>query len=487
MAIEIEDKFDIPDEFQVPDLSDLKGTAGTSGPRTYTLIALYFDTPDLRLAARGITLRRRRGGDDAGWHLKLPKAKGVRQEVVHPLTRSTKTVPPELAELVQVYTRGAELVPVAQLETKRSVTRVLGADGEVLAEIADDRVKGTVFGEPPVAARWREVETELVKGEEKLLRRLGKRLGRAGAVPAASANKLARLFGDAVPVRPVTAAPAGTAGAVVVDYFQSQVAHLIAHDVPVRHAEPDAVHQARVACRRMRSTLKAFATLIEGTEGLQEELRWLGAVLGEVRDLEVIRARFAKHLSGLDEGQIVGPIRERLGTDLEVKEEAAYEQVRQVMAGERYFALLDAIEAPLALTARAARPAGPTLEKIVGKQWQRVEKRYATAQAMPDEAERELAMHDVRKAAKQARYTAEAVGMTQEAARAEAVQEVLGLHQDGVVAQQTLAEEAERARQAGEDTFTYGVLAGIEHETAERANKKFPSIWAKVTGQKATG
>ncbi|WP_204042090.1 CYTH and CHAD domain-containing protein [Acrocarpospora phusangensis] len=480
MAIEIEDKFDVPAEYEIPDLSDLKGCAAAVGPRTYSLVALYFDTPDLRLAARGITLRRRRGGDDSGWHLKLPKSKGVRQEITHPLTRSTKVVPQELADLVTVYTRGKELVPVAQLDTRRGVIRLMDAHGELLGEVADDRVKGTVLGEPPVVSRWREVEAELVKGDDALLRRVGKKLRKAGAVPAATASKLGRLLGDAVPVKPEPP-QAGTAGAVVVDYFRSQVEHLIAHDGPVRRAEHDAVHQARVACRRMRSALKAFKSLVEDTPELQEELRWLGEVLGEVRDLEVIRARFAEHLDGLDENMIVGPIRARLGSDLEAKENLAYARVREAMSGERYFALLDALEAPLPLTGKAAKSAEGTLEKIAGKEWLRVEGRYATAQALEDPGEREIAMHDVRKAAKRARYTAEALGLTKEAKRAESVQEVLGLHQDGVVAQQTLESEAEQARKVGEDTFTYGVLAGIEHATAERAHRKFPSVWAKVT------
>ncbi|GES25990.1 CHAD domain-containing protein [Acrocarpospora pleiomorpha] len=480
VPIEIEDKFDVPAEFEIPDLSDLKGAAEAVGPRTFSLVAIYFDTPDLRLAARGITLRRRRGGDDSGWHLKLPKSKGVREEVTHPLTRSTKVVPPELAELVLVYSRGADLVPVAQLDTKRGVTRLMDEHGDILLEIADDRVKGTVFGEPPAVTRWQEVEAELVKGDETILRRVGKRLRKAGAVPAESANKLGRLLGDAIPASPPPP-PAGTAGAVVANYFRTQVEALIAHDGPVRRAEDDAVHQARVACRRMRSALRAFKSLVEDTEKLQEELRWLGEVLGEVRDLEVIRARFAGHLDTLDDAMIVGPVRERLGSDLKAKEDEAYGRVREVMSDERYFALLDALDAPLPLTKKAAKPAEGTLEKIADKEWQRVEGRYAAAQAIEDHAEREIAMHDVRKAAKRARYTAEALGMTQAAKRAESVQEVLGLHQDGVVAQQTLAAEADRAREAGEDTFTYGVLAGMEHETAERAHRKFPQVWAKVT------
>jgi CHAD domain-containing protein len=115
-----------------------------------------------------------------------------------------------------------------------------------------------------------------------------------------------------------------------------------------------------------------------------------------------------------------------------------------------------------------------------------VTRAYDTAQAIEDPERREIAMHDVRKAAKRARYTAEALqptlggNMVRLAKLSENVQDVLGTHQDGVVAQELLAKEAESARQAGEDTFTYGLLIGIERNTAERAHADFPRVWAET-------
>jgi CHAD domain-containing protein len=115
-----------------------------------------------------------------------------------------------------------------------------------------------------------------------------------------------------------------------------------------------------------------------------------------------------------------------------------------------------------------------------------VTKAYDTAQAIADPEQREIAMHDVRKAAKRARYTAEALKPTlgkpmgRLAKLAENVQEVLGTHQDGVVAQERLLAEAGKARAAGEDTFTYGVLVGLERGTAQRAHEEFPGVWAET-------
>ncbi|MFC7647650.1 CHAD domain-containing protein [Streptosporangium lutulentum] len=119
---------------------------------------------------------------------------------------------------------------------------------------------------------------------------------------------------------------------------------MLAQDPRVRRAEEDAVHQMRVACRRLRSVLKSFKTIVEGTENLQDELRWLGEVLGEARDLEVIRERFAHRLDNLDDALIVGPIRARLSSDLLDEEHEAYDRIRETLGGERYFALLDALD-----------------------------------------------------------------------------------------------------------------------------------------------
>ncbi|MEU7747048.1 CYTH and CHAD domain-containing protein [Nonomuraea sp. NPDC049158] len=488
MGIEIEDKFDVPSDYAIPDLSKL---AEISGPKSYQLVALYYDTPDLRLATRGITLRRRRGGDDAGWHLKLPKAKGVRQEITHPLTRSTKMVPAELAELVRAYTRGAELQVVAELDTRRTVT--LLHDGPTgLVEVADDRVKGTVFDAEeseggPRVVRWREVEAELLEGDQALLAKVGKRLRKAGATPSESASKLARLLEPP----PLAQAPTkdGSAGQTVMDYLAGQVTALLSQDPRVRRAEHDAVHQMRVASRRLRSALRAFGGIITGTKRIQDELRWLATVLGEARDLEVIRARFARELAALAPELVTGRILARLGDDLHARELEAYEHIKDTLSGERYYALLNALDTLTAnpkLTKAAAEPAHDKLSDVAAENWDRVAKIYDTAQAISDLERRELAMHDVRKAAKRARYTAEALqptlgkSMVKLAKHAAAVQEVLGTHQDGVVAQETLAKEAEAARQAGEDTFTYGLLIGLERGTAERAHADFPKVWAET-------
>ncbi len=215
--IETERKYEASADFALPDLSGLESAVAITGPRTYRLRAVYFDTPGLGLAAAGITLRRRTGGTDAGWHLKLPAGADSRREVHAPLGRGTYTVPARLAGLVTRWSGGQPLSPIARLATTRRVRYLAGQDGQVLAEIADDLVTGSLPAPAPAGvtssgttgpdgpgppewrevSRWREVEVELGEGPYDLLDTVGELLLRAGAVPSSAASKLSRLLASA--------------------------------------------------------------------------------------------------------------------------------------------------------------------------------------------------------------------------------------------------------------------------------------------------
>jgi CYTH domain len=216
--IETERKYEAAADFALPDLSGLDGVAAITGPRTYRLRAVYFDTRDYGLAEARITLRRRTGGTDAGWHLKLPAGTDSRREVHAPLGRGAYAVPARLAELVVGWSNRQPLVPIALLATTRRLRRLAAPDGQVLAEIADDLVSGSLPGPTPggpagpgrdtglrgrgtpewrEVSRWREVEVELVSGSRELLGSVGDLLIRAGAVPSAAASKLSRLLASA--------------------------------------------------------------------------------------------------------------------------------------------------------------------------------------------------------------------------------------------------------------------------------------------------
>ena len=196
--LEIEQKFDVGAGFTLPDFGAVPGCAGVRGPVTYHLTATYFDTADYRLAASKITLRRRTGGTDEGWHLKLPAGTGVRREIRAPLAAGQGQVPDELATQVAGVTGGLPLVPIAVLRTERTVLSLLSSSSGVLAEIADDvvtaRREATAGGPAPEPLRWREVEVEVPQPAPEVQEGAARLLLAAGAWPAGKASKLARLL-----------------------------------------------------------------------------------------------------------------------------------------------------------------------------------------------------------------------------------------------------------------------------------------------------
>src|SRR5438128_2179431 len=173
MAVNVDEtgtKYDAPPGAGLPRLDRLPQVAAASGPEQQRLEADYYDTDDLRLLRAGITLRQRSGGDDAGWHLKLPLGHGTRREIRRPLGAASRTVPGELACLVRVHIRGAPLRPVARLTTIRQRLTLLDSAGRSLAEVAADDVSAQTLGQPAAVNRWQEVEVELTGGDRRLLK-----------------------------------------------------------------------------------------------------------------------------------------------------------------------------------------------------------------------------------------------------------------------------------------------------------------------------
>jgi hypothetical protein len=201
---ETERKYEAPAGTALPHLDGLPAVAGTSGPEEEVLEAEYYDTDDLRLIRAGVTLRRRRGGSDQGWHLKLPLGGSTRREIQLPLGRGGRQVPAKLAALVRVYTRGAPLRPVARISTRRQRLTLMNDAGATLAEVAADEVSAQTLGEATALSQWNEVEVELTGGGSKLLKAADERLRRDGLAretafhEARKSAKRARYAGEAV-------------------------------------------------------------------------------------------------------------------------------------------------------------------------------------------------------------------------------------------------------------------------------------------------
>jgi CHAD domain-containing protein len=491
--IEVERKYDVDGTFVLPDPAALAeaGVTTADDPVEHALEAVYHDTADLRLARAHITLRRRTGGTDAGWHVKLPGDDGARLELHAPLGRAVRTPPKALLDPLRGVLRGAPTGPVATLRNHRRVTQLRDADGRVLAEIADDTVTASASAPDGSAdlQAWREVEVELVDGDETLLGPVGDWLVGAGAAPSGSSSKLARVLSARLEPAP-GAAPSEkkkpTAGAVVVDALAAQVAALQAADIDLRVDRGDAVHKVRVAARRLRSILAAFRPVLDRTvtDPVRDELSWLGGELSQARDDQVALAHLRDLVDEQPPERVLGPVAARLQQTQLRSALDGRERALATLSGERYLRLLDSLhallEAPPLLPA-ADDPAPPVVRDALRRAGKRLRRRLRTAERA-DEEHRETALHDVRKAGKRARYTAEVAAP--QAGRAakrvvkttKKVQEALGALQDTVVTREQCRRLGLAAFAAGENPFTYGLLLGLEDARAERARADFAGM-----------
>ncbi len=520
--LEIERKYDVGEAFVLPDLAGLPGVGTVAEPVEHHLEAAYYDTADLRLARARVTLRRRTGGPDAGWHVKLPAAAGARRELHSPLGRASRTPPKAVLSPVLGIVRTAPTTQVALLRTHRVVTELRGAGGAVLAEVADDHVTGTAFpaepGDAAVVTAWREVEVELVTGDDALLSAVGAALVAAGAEPSRSRSKLTRLLADRLAEDPRTeagdeqrptppevgnvgrvgkvgkvgkkerrrrvASGSQPVGDVVRAALAAHFAALLRADVMVRTGAPDGVHQVRVTCRRLRSVLAAFRPVLDAgqAEPVRAELQWIGAQLAGSRDAEVAVAHLRDTVGAQPPEFVLGPIAARLQQE-DLRDEVAGENAaRRALSRPRYLAALDALADLVAappLTDRAAEPAAPVLAEVLGHTGRRLRRTVRRARDNDDPA----ALHEVRKAAKRLRYTAEVAAdvlgdpVPELLTALEDVQQVLGDRQDTVLTRRLCLQLGRKAFAAGENAWTYGRLHALEQCRAEQAERDFWSRW----------
>ena len=497
---ETERKYEVADEARLPDPQYILGAGNSSTGEEQQLDAVYFDTPDLRLARAGITLRRREGGTDAGWHLKLPVGVDSRDELRVPLGRARRTPPAQLTSLVRVHTRGTKIAPVARLRTHRRRWLLADPDGQPLGELVEDRVSAHTLGSSTEATSWREIEVELAEhGTPTLLDRIEKSLLAAGARRSEAPSKLSRVLADRLAEdsdQPVTGA-AGSAGQFVLGYLRTQAEALRRNDLLVRQDSPDSVHQMRVASRRMRSALQAYRRLLdrEATRPLTEELKWLANELAPARDTEVMAGRFARMLDELPPELVLGQVSTTLNRTFARQQADARERALTTLDSDRYLALhatIDRMFAEPPLTERADKPATRELPRNVRRAFRRTRRYMAGVTAQPAGEGRDEALHETRKAAKRLRYATEAaepaVGKPAKRLRKrlKPVQTLLGDHQDTVVARPVLRELGVQAHLDGGNSFTFGLLHGIEAARAERAEHDLPGRWKRMTKPKNT-
>lgn len=577
---EVEVKYSVDAGLLVPDLTRLSPVSAAEGPVVHRLSAVYFDTADLRLTRAKITLRRRVGGKDDGWHLKLPSEFG-RVEVQAPLNEdpNLNTQPPaQLLDQVRVHTRNHELIPIAQVDNERHEWLLKDDTGTVIGEFVDDHVSGIplIAGDSP--RQWREWEMELAPqlhateepsetdepaadtppplSAQELLDEATRLFITAGARVSTSPSKLSQALGAALLVAPLPPQPAlddpSSPAYAVVKALAANRDRLIELDSAVRRDEWDSVHQMRVATRELRSHLQTFEGIVVGPRvtQLEEELKVFAGILGEARDAEVVRDRFEELLGGLPGDIVDSDTHRELTTGMADKYRKAHRYIVGTLNSTKYLLLLDELDdmlanPPLATEDSTAEdtPAAADLppqaadaddsvtedaaagdaagEDAAGDEaaavvavpapakkkestpdevllahldqtYGRLRKRHKVAMradrdVTPDTRHaRDETFHDVRKAAKKLRYSAEAAGAATGLKTAKlykatkALQTVLGDFQDTCQSREVLLQRAAEFRAAQMDTFVLGVLYAQEFDLGERALAGYDDAYAAV-------
>ena len=535
--------------FALPDLSGVVDGGSVSVLRPLRLRATYYDTPDLRLARAGISVRHRTervaasadgeepAGFRGGWTVKLPEAAAgpglARREI--DFKGGEARIPHQVAHLVRGHVRNSFLQPVARLRTDRQRVELRDRDGKRLVEIDDDEVSVLVAGPDGrgrrVAARFRELEVEVTgDGGLDTLEEVVARLRAAGAGAQDPTPKVVRALGPRALAPPDVVAggvgPKSTAGEVVRAAIAGSVARLLEHDPGVRLGDdPEDVHQARVATRRLRSDLRTFRRLLDEQwlQPRRDELGWIAGLLGAVRDTDVLLEHLQADAATLDVSD--APAGAALLRRLEAQRRAARAELLAALDSQRYLDLLDALveaaRAPVFVQPPEPEPVppvppepeegaedGPTLSDpsdvppppppplspedpaidvlpaLVRRPWRQLRRAVDELGDVPaDEA-----LHQVRIASKRCRYAAEVtvpvVGKpaSRFAGAVADLQGVLGDLNDAVIAEAWLREAAAKAPAA--QVLVVGELIARQRQKAAARRNQWASQWKKASAKK---
>jgi CHAD domain-containing protein len=483
---EQERTFDAPDHIRIPDLPDASVVAGSR----VRLTATYWDTVHRHLLRWGHSLRHPRASDGSEdrWTLKLAlpskRTKGELERTEVHGSGSALFPPAALRSLAGAIVRKGLLEPMVTVITERHWVELTGRDPEERVKVSDDRVSSVRRLRRGPAFRQIEVEADSPAAEH-LMDEVSEALIGSGATPTETAM-IAKVMGEDA-ADPEIVLPRPSPKISVEDLMRfaigSGATRLIVNDPAARlGSDPEAIHQARVATRRLRSDLKTLEPLVDPAAGgwIRDELAWVGELLGSVRDTDVLIERVRTLARELQiEADVAAIV-----TELEVDRRRRQVELLEGLRSRRYVRLvkmlIDAsVAPPLGDDVDGERRARPRLRKLAGKSWRRLARGVKRLSVDPTDAE----LHEIRKRAKRARYAAElAAGALHEDAeplahRLAALQDVLGELQDAVVADDRLTTLVREDRLSAQAAFAAGKLACVVGEARWQARSGWPAAW----------
>ena len=486
ITVEREATFELPLTFDARRLASALDRYRPGPAQLRRLHTIYFDSDDLRLARWDISLRYRAG---EAWTVKLPTRRGDSSALTQlecTFAGTDPAGPPQGAlDLLCGTLRGAPVHPVAELRTLRTASRIERLEGGAVAELVCDDVR--VVRDGRIVRRCRQLEIELAAGAAPAeLEALARHLRRRTLARPTSVTKVRFALGTVDLTRETRVAPlkrhphcsevVRCAIAPAVDTLVRADPHLLAN------GDPEWVHDARVATRKLRSSLKVYAPMLREpwTLHTRAALKRLGDLLGSVRDADVLGERVAALADSIPREEVtsIARITESVGAS----RVAAYAVLRAALREWWHLALLDTLVAavrdgpPLASADRTVRP-----HALVAGAMRRPWKRLGRVASRTGDDASVAELHALRIRAKRVHYAAEAIApllhgrrgrkRCRFAKRLARLQDRLGVIHD-------IAVERDALRAGGEaDRFVRGELVGLETARGAALRQGWGDLW----------
>ena len=390
----------------------------------------FYDLPGRRLTLAGATLSRRLDNGRGIWRLEAPRPDGGMLELEQ--LGGPVAMPKQIGKVLPAFLRGDRPEPFLRLRVHR------GEDQDDIDVLEGMHANGSLTVAP----------------------------GGLGATVLKLLEESAETTDE----------PIGRLRSVLA----RQYAEILRHDPGVRlDLDPEDAHLMRVAVRRIRAVLRAARPILDPdwSEPLREELKWLGGSLGPRRDLDVLVARMRDQVARLDQPEqaSAGVLVDALERERGIAQALAVE----ALSSQRYFSLLDTLEA--AARGPRVRRGEISLSTLAAREFRRLRK--TAAKLGPGSSDDDL--HRARILGKRARYAAELAepelgkAGRRFVARAKAFQDVLGAHQDAIVAEARLRGLLGDTAGSGA-AFAAGRLVESERARRRDTRKALPRAWRKL-------
>jgi CHAD domain-containing protein len=475
-AIERETKLSVDRSFRLPELDGERLSRRV-------LTSTYYDTSNYDLAHAQITLRRRLEKRKGVWQLKLPMD-GARREIE--LAGAVGVPPTVFQELLLLHLHGQALAPVATLRTWRTGIRVHGRKG-ASADVLLDTV--SVLKDRHVVRSFREVEIERLSGDGILVTELGETLRKSGAGDHDGRPKLFRALELPAP-HPTEPPPVESPAVEHLTFILMKYVEILRlRDPGTRFGgESEDLHEMRVSTRRLRAILRAARPLLVPgwPDALRTELAWLGELLGPARDLDVQVKYFQEEAAAL-ESRDRKPL-ERFVAQLRAERHRVQHSLVTELRSPRYLELvrklMQSARAPAVVVSRVS------LFDIAALEFSKLRKAMRELGGAPTDA----GLHRLRIKTKRARYAAELAETCtgkpagRFIAEAKRFQDLLGVHQDAVLAERHIREFTEQSTSV-RAAFVAGRMVERQRQRRESARSTFKAQWKKLKkrGEKAWG